>query len=411
MLGVGGGSRGRPRPLGAAALAVLVLVLAFGCTPAPKGGAVKPVRIGTPLPITGGEAAFGQMLERGYRLAVDEINASGGVDGVPLELVVADHEGKPPLAMSAAERLITVEQVLALVGGHSSAVSYPIAQVAQQHKVPYVVDVPGADKITQQGWEWVFRINPTSTYYNVGLQDFLEAVVKPRRAAILFENTLFGTQTADAMKAWFASRGVEVVVFEPYEAGSLDFKPMLARLVAEPPDVVFMVSYLTDAVLIMRQCRELGVNPRLFAGAAAGFSLPQFPEQAGPAAELCYVSAPWLATARFPGATRFVERFKGKYGVEPTHHAAAGYSAIKVVADALDRAGRADREALRQALLATRMDTVFGPVRFENFEKYRNQNRLQTVVLQVRNGAYEVIWPPEAATAEPLFPDPLAGGD
>ena len=149
-------------------------------------------------------------------------------------------------------------------------------------------------------------------------------VPQPKSMVILFENTLFGTSLSKAVQAWAKEVGIEVTNFEPYEAGAIDFKPMLLKVKAKNPDVVFMVSYLMDAMLLMRQSKELDINPKIFAGGAAGFTMPEFIEGARAAAEYVFSATLWAPDVKYPGAREFYDKYFKKYGVHPEYHSTEG---------------------------------------------------------------------------------------
>lgn len=368
------------------------------------------IKVGLPLPLTGSKAAFGESKRNAYEMAAEEINAAGGVNGRPLVLVVKDTGGEPDTAASVAEELISVDKVTLLAGEYSSACSLAVAGVAQRSAIPYLVDSAATDDITQQKWQYVFRLNPPASLYAQGLCGFLAEVVKPRSMAIVYEHSEYGSSVARAMRFWCRDNGVRVAMDEGYEPGVLDFTPVISRLKDANPDLVYLVSYLMDASLIMRQARSQGFLPRLFAGGAGGFVLPEFIANAGEASENVVTAALWARTAEFPGASEFAETYKARYGGYPTYHAAEAYACIYVIDDALRRAASTDPERLRVALADTELVTVFGPVRFEKFGKYLNQNRGSTIVLQILGGRHEVVWPPECATNEYVFPDPAWPG-
>lgn len=379
---------------------------AFGCAGKPASSELKEYRLGIPLPLTGEQAKFGEMKKFAYELAQEEINAAGGINGKPLKFVFEDTGAKPETATTIVEKFITVEKYPIVAGAYTSQETYAIAGVAQKYKVPYLVDTGAADKITQQGWDYIFRLNPPSSMYASGLNSFLEEVVKPKSIAILYESTDFGTSTSQAMKDYAGKKGIEVVLYESYQSGALDFKPLLTKVKTKNPDVLYMVSYLMDASLLMKQSKELNLNPRLFAGGAAGFTLPEFITNAGDATEYVVSGTLWSEQVKYPGAREFYDKFKAKYNKAPTYHAAEAYSTTYVLADVIKRARSFTAEDLKKALAETNLMTVFGPVKFENFDNYTNQNRVPTLVLQIINGKYETIWPREAASASYVFPVP-----
>ena len=363
-------------------------------------------KVGIPLPLTGAEAKFGEMEKQAYELAVEEINAKGGVKGQKIILDIQDSGGKPEVATSIVEKFITGDKYPIVVGEYTSQCSYAVAAIAEKYKVPYLVVTGAADKITQQGWKYVYRLNPPSSLYNVGLWSFFEEVVKPKSIAILYENTDFGTSTSKAMKEYCDGHGIEVKLYEGYQSGAVDFKPILQKVKSLRTDVIYMVSYLMDASLLMRQSKELDINPRLFAGGAAGFTLPEFLQNAGEASEYVMSGTLWTPQVKYPGAKDFFEKFAKKFGKEPDYHGAEAYAAAYVLADVLKRAKLWTPEDLREALSATDMMTAFGPVKFIAWDKFANQNRMNTLVLQVIKKEFETVWPKEGASAAYVFPVP-----
>lgn len=403
-------------------LATLVALLALGPFAAALSGCVwrkaemppalkgEPINVGVPLPLTGSKAAFGERKRNAYEMAAEEINAAGGVDGRPLVLLFRDTAGEPDAAASVAEELLNVDKVTLLAGEYSSACALAVAGVAQRYGVPYLVDSAAADDLTEQGWKYVFRLCPPASLYAQGLTSFLDELVHPETMAIIYEHSDFGSSVAQAMRAWCRENDVYVVAYEDYEPGTLDFTPLIAQVKEANPDVVYMVSYLMDASLLIRQARVQGLNPKLFAGGAAGFVLPEFITNAGEAAESVMTATLWAPSVGYPGTAEFAEIYQARYGDYPTYHAAESYACVYVLADALRRAASTDPERIRVALADTDLLTAFGPIRFEKFEEYTNQSRASTFVLQVLKMKHEVVWPPEVATADYAYPDPAFQG-
>lgn len=368
--------------------------------------AAGPIQLSIPLPLTGAEAKFGDIQKRSYEIAAQEINAKGGVKGRKLVLSFEDSEGKPDIARSIVEKLIDVNKQPLIVGEYTSQCAKAVAAVAEERKIPYLVVASAADDITRNH-PYVFRLNPTNAHYADGLVSFLQQVVKPRTMAILYESSDFGTSGAEDMAKQATKLGIRVVLKEKYAKGSVDFKPLLSKVKSERPDVIYMVSYVMDAALLMRQIKELRIDAKLFAGGAAGFAIPEFIENAKDAAEYVVTATLWSPKLNYPGSKQYAEKYKAKYGTYPSYHGAAAYSALYVVKDALQRSRSMKPEDIREALKATRMMTAFGPVRFEDREGYENQNFVPTLVLQVIRGEHETIWPLSVATAKYIYPIPM----
>jgi branched-chain amino acid transport system substrate-binding protein len=209
-----------------------------------------------PLPLTGKTAKFGEMMKHSYEMAAEEINAKGGILKKKLVLGFEDSGAKPETARAIVEKLIDVKKQPIIVGEYTSACAKAVAAVAEERKTPYLIVASADDNITQQHYKYVFRQNSVNDHYADGLVSFLEDVVKPRTMAILYESSAFGTSGADAMERDAKKLGAKVLLKEKYEAGSVDFKPILSKVKAAQPDVIFMVSYVMDASLLMKQIRN-----------------------------------------------------------------------------------------------------------------------------------------------------------
>ena len=363
----------------------------------------EPVRIGIVTSLTGSHARFGEAQLRGYELALDAINEAGGILGRPVELVIMDDTSDPETTQLMVERLITEEGVSVIIGAYSSSATLPAVGVANDYEVPMVVPTAATNAITEQGYEWVFRINAPSSVYASTMLDFLAEMGGVENLAVIYENTAFGSNTAEAVEEYADELGLNVVDMEAYEAGSPDYRPVLTRVKDSDPDAIFFVSYLADATLLMQQAEEIDLDVQAFAAGGAGFSLPDFPANAGENAEFTLSVTQWTPEVAWPGAAEFTEAFEEAYDVAPQYHSAETYAALFVVADAIERAGTADDpEAIRDALRETDMDTVFGPVKFDE----NGQNAHPMLVTQVINGEFVTVWPPDAASMEPIYPVP-----
>ena len=366
----------------------------------------SPIKVGVVLPLTGEQAKFGEIEKNSLLMGLDEINKAGGVNGRMIELLIEDDTGKPDVGRSAVEKLISQDKVVALTGGYSSSVTYAVCAVAQQRKIPFLVCTGSADKITEQGWDYVFRIAPPVSEYPKALNSFLAEIVKPQSVAILHENSLFGQSGAKEFAEQCEKSGIKVLIKDGYESGAEDFKPLLIKVKAAKPDLVYMISYVMDAALLMRQSKELNFNPKLFVGGGAGFTLPEFANNAGDAAELVFSADLWSAQLPYPGAKEYSENFQKRFGSATEYHGAEAYASIYVIADALKRAKETTPAAVRDSLASTDMMTAFGPVKFVSYGKKKQQNALPTYLVQWQKGILETVWPRNVATKPYIFPIP-----
>ncbi len=390
--------------------AVMVLALALAASlmfmSGPPAQAAGTIKVGVVLPLTGKQAKFGEIEKKSFLLALDEINSKGGINGKKIDLLIEDDTSKPDVGRSAIEKLISQDKVIVVGGGYSSSVTFGMCAVAQQHKVPFVVNTGAADKITEQGWNYIFRLNPPVSEYPKGLAGFLKDVAKPKTVAILYENSLFGQSGSKKFAKLAKKMGIKVVMQEGYESGAVDFKPLLIKTKAAKPDMVYMISYVMDASLLMRQSKELDFNPKLFVGGAAGFTLPEFLKNAGAAAQYVFSATLWVPEVPYPGAKAYYENFKKKYGGATEYHGAEAYADLYVIADALKRAKSLTPEGVHAALVKTNVMTAFGPVKFISYGKKTQQNSLPTYLVQWINGKLETVWPKNVATNKYVYPVP-----
>ena len=383
---------------------VLVAISVFAFMLPTQASAADTIKVGIVLPLTGAQAKFGEIEKQSFDMALEEINGGGGIKGKKLEFIMEDDTGRPEVGRSVVEKLITKDKVVMLGGGYSSSVTFGVAGVAQQNRVPFLVNTGSADKITEQGWDYIFRLNPPVSEYASGVETFLAEVVKPKDAVILHENSLFGTKGAKAFQKSCEKLGIKVLMTEGYEHGGIDFKPVLVKVKQLNPDLVYMISYIMDASLLMRQARELKLTPRLFVGGAAGFTLPEFDQNAGKAANFVVSATLWHQVLPLPGAMDYFNRFKAKYNKDTEYHGAEAYAAAYVIRDVLKRAKSFSAEDIKQALSETKLMTVFGPVKFTSYDKKTNQNRLITYVVQWQHGKLQLIWPKNLANAKYVYP-------
>jgi branched-chain amino acid transport system substrate-binding protein len=404
--------------------ALLILLVAVFAAALSSPSGADTLKIGAPQPMTGPDAPFGAKFKKAYDLAVEEINAAGGVNGTKIEVVIEDHQAKNPLAATVAEKLITQVKVLALTGGRASGQAVEIASVAQRLKTPYLVDHPSADIITAKGFEWVFRNNPTGSIYPQAFNKFISEVpgAMPKSAAVVYDNTVFGKTIANSAMVFLKSKNVPIVNDEAYSVNSLDFKPIMTKVKANNPDFLLLVAVsTTDAILLTRHAKEIGVAPRAFVGFGGGFGVADFTTELGPLSENVFSSAAWSGNPNEPATQAFYKKFYDRYQIYPKEHEVEGYAIIYILADALRRAKLtgnidADRETVRQALLQTDMTTVFGKVKFGNYagplgDPYTNQNIYSpdhSVLAQWRGGKLLNVWPKSNAEIEVVFPDPTA---
>jgi len=372
----------------------------------PAAAQQMPVTIGIPLPLSGNFNEFGILMKNSFEMALESINEAGGINGRSLNIVYADDEGKVASVKSAFDKLVAAKPAM-LVGGYASDPTYELARMAQEADIPFLICTASADKITQRGWKNIYRLNPPVSEYTKGLEDFWIKNYRPKSMVIINENSMFGTSGAIRMIEFCRDKAIEIRAQINYDQALATatgyFRSLLAPLTEEPPDVIYMIAYLTDAVALVKQLREFNIKS-LLCGGAGGFTLEELIIKAGGAANYLLTAALWSKQVRYPGAGEYYTHYTERYSKSPDYHGAEAYSALLVAAEALKRSKSFSPHDIRDELNQIYMMTPFGPVKFYSYEDFERQNSINTLVLQIINGKFETIWPLDAASARFVLP-------
>src|SRR5215472_3271592 len=351
------------------------------------------VKIGVILPLTGSQAAFGEALKNGYTIAVDEINARGGVLGKKVELDIYDDQSKPDQAVQGVSKLVDQDHMPIILGSFSSESTKAIVPAVTQRQIPLIIPAANADNLMESNSPWIFRICAGAADYARATIAFLKDNGAPKTMAIVYENTNFGQGAMKAMSAAAQGAGIKVVALESYEAKSPDYRAVLQRVKRAAPDVVYFCSYLLDATTLMRQSQEIDLNPRYYTSAGTGFATVEFPtaKGAGKNAEYTFSVSQWLPTARWTGSREFDAEYFKRYNIHPTHHGMFAYATLQVAVRAINDAKSLDSAKVRDALKNLNLSmTPFGPVKFDG----NGQNQHPVMITQVLGGQYRVVYPP-----------------
>lgn len=378
----------------------------------------KEILIGSIQPVTGVIADLGISDRRANQLAVDEINAGGGIKsmgGAKLKLLLGDCEAKEELGRSEAERLIK-EGAVCLTGPFLSGVAIAIGTLCEARGIPFVIDVAAADAVTQRGFKYTFRcfLNQGTLIRNIG--DFLCQIVKDkkvniRRIAVTNAGDLFGRVQGQAfvdhVKGKKLCFDAEIVEHIEYPLGVQDLSAEVAKIKAAKPDVLCPVARSGDAKLLVRELYKQRVELMGIIGPGSpGWYEPEFIRDMGPLADYVIDNAPW-PNPKSPKFKEINERFARLYpGKYLDGNSGYGYLAVMVIADALERAKSTKPEALQEALKTTNMKQdmmVGGPVQFTPNGDNTGAN---TALLQVQKGDVKVVLPKDTAQAEVIFPTP-----
>lgn len=370
-----------------------------------------PILIGSIHPLTGGLAADGTAMDNAIQMAVEEINANGGVLGRPLEVLSADSTGSADVGQTEAERLID-EGVVALIGTYQSAVTANVAAVAEREQVPLIIDVAVADAILDQGYTYTFRVQPNATSMGENGAQFLVDMVGEQGGEVtsvvyLYEGTSgFGESVKNAFVAKAAELGIEVleeISYDPFNVSDLTTE--MTRVNSLQPDVLVVTGYYNDGLLAARNAEEVALDVDAVYGVAQGtYDVPQFVTDAGDLAQ-CFFDSNYHWDASNELALDVRDRYEEQFGEGMRAAAVLSYQDIYLLAAAIEEAGSADPAAIRDALsgisYADHILPQTGPIEFD--ETGENVNA-QPVVMQVQDGTIYQVWPPDVAETEPVYP-------
>src|SRR5690606_24763809 len=363
-------------------LATTVAALLF--TACGKKADSNEILIGEFGALTGPIATFGQNTHKGVMMAVDEINAAGGVLGKQIRLLVEDDQGKPEEALTAVTKLISKDRVVALIGEFASSNSLAAAPFAQQSRIPMLSHGSTNPKVTQVG-DYIFRACFIDPFQGQVMAKFASGTLNLKRVAILRDiKSDYSVGLADYFTRSFTAAGGTIVADESYSAGDKDFSAQLTSLRQKNPEAVFIPGYYTEIGLIARQARRLGIQAVLLGG--DGWDSEKLWEIGGEALNGSFFSNHYSVDNPAPEIQDFVERFKARYdGSAPDAQAALAYDATHMLAAAITRAGSEDPKAIRDALAETKdFPGVTGTITL-------NENRdavKSAVVLEVRDGSF-----------------------
>lgn len=350
------------------------------------GPAAEPIKIGHYGSLTGKDASFGIVSRKGIMLAIEELNAAGGLLGRPVEYLVEDIQSKAGESATAVKKLLSRDKVIAILGGNPSSNSLEAAPLCQNARIPMMAISSTNPKVTAIG-DYIFRICFIDPFQGAVLGRFARESLHARRLALLTPVTPYGIGLSNELRMKFTSLGGEIVAEQKYAEGDKDFKAQLTTIRTFQPDVIAVPGYYTEAALICRQARELGLASIIIGG--DGWEAPQLTGLGGRAVEDAYYSTGFSADNSAPHVREFVRKFRIRWDNEnPDSTAALGYDAMMLYADAIRRAGTTDSPALRDAIAATKdFPGVTGRI---TIDRERNATK-SAVIMRVKNGRTEFV--------------------
>jgi branched-chain amino acid transport system substrate-binding protein len=386
-------------------LLALLLLAILGVWP-PLAGA-QSVKVGAVVPLTGRYGGGGAQVRAGYEIAVEHLNAAGGITvgdrKMPLELVLLDDESDATKTVSRLETL-AAQGVVAYLGGFGSDLHAAAASVAEKNRIPYLGVAFALNKVHQQGFHYLFSPfwkSPDIGRQMPGLLSLIPAAERVKGVAIFQEKTDWGAEMAAAWVEAGKAAGYQVALHGEYAPGAKDFSDLILKAKAVGAEAVFGLPTPPDGMTMIKQMKELGYTPKLTLFIRAP-DPPIWSKNLGKDGDYVVLAPGWHNAVKAPGVKELNEAHAKRFGRPADPLAGPAYACVQILADALTRARSLDREKVRDAIAATGMTAVIGPVKF----RPDGTGIVQSVFLQWINGTQELVWPKESATAPLAYPAP-----
>lgn len=387
----------------------LLLVLSAGTLAVAQDDAPDSISIGAVIPLTGRYAGGGAQVQRGYELGVQMINDAGGVHveeldaDLPLELTILDDESDPTKTVSNLEDLNS-QGVVAYLGGFGSDLHAAAAAIAEKNELSYLGVAFALWDIHQQGYTYLFSPFPKSPDLATATFEMLNAIpeeTRPTRIGILQEQTDWGIEFGTLWNDMAEENGYEVVAYEEYAPGTTDFTDAILSLQENEAQVLLALPNPPDGITLTTQMAELGYTPELSLIIRAP-DAPTWMEALGPAGDFTLFSPGWHNAMDYPGVDELNEAHIELMERPADPIVGPSYALVQILANAIEEAGTLDREAIRDAIAATDLDTVIGHVTFRE----DGTGTVTPAMLQYQEGKVQLVWPSEFATADLVYPAP-----
>jgi branched-chain amino acid transport system substrate-binding protein len=366
--------------------ALALVLISTSCKNADDANTIK---VGEFASLTGKEAAFGNASHKGTLLAIDELNAKGGVLGKKIALIYEDNQTKSGESITIVRKLISRDKVIAVLGEVASGRSLEAAPICQQNQIPMISPSSTNPKVTEVG-DYIFRVCFTDPFQGKLIANFARNTLKASKVAILTDvSSAYSMGLATYFKEPFTANGGTIVADQKFSGGDKDFKAQLTAIKAASPDAIFVPGYYTEAALITQQARQLGMNPPFPLFGGDGWEAQELIQIGGKAMEGTYYSTHYSSEDQSPMVQEFVKKYQAKFnGETPDAMAALGYDSVMVLADAIKRAGTTDGPKLRDAIAATK-DFV-GVTGKTTLDASRNATKA-AVIITVKDGKFKYL--------------------
>lgn len=386
-------------------LATLVAIVPGGTALA------QDIVLGASIQLTGPVANTGRYYQDAYEIAVDKINAAGGVkiggQSHKLALKIYDNQSDVSLSVRQYTQLATQDKVNLLLGPFASNFVLADSAISEKYRIPMVQGGGASDQIFSRQFKYIFgTLAPASNYFGSTVEMMKALKPQPQSVALLYADDAFDVSVADGTRPKLKQAGFKIVIDERYRTNATDFNSLLSQVKSQNADVVLVAGHETEILNFIRQAKSLAVAPKMYSF-TVGVPSEDFRRALDKDASYAFGMTAWLPTPTlkdrwFGDAQQFATEYKARFGYDPDYHAASGVADVEALVHAMEKADSLKPEAVRDALAAIKFDSLYGPIAFgEN-----GQIDLPQVVIQVQGDQLAEIYGAKGFVEQPKYPMP-----
>lgn len=369
------------------------------------------VVLGASVQLTGPVANTGRYYRDAYQIAVDKINAAGGIKigdkSHKLALKIYDNQSDVNLSVRQYTQLVSQDKVHLLLGPFASNFALADSAVSEKYKVPMVQGGGASDQIFARKFKYIFgTLAPASNYFGSTIEMMKQLKPAPKTVALLFADDSFDVSVAEGTRPKLKGAGLNIVMDERYSTNATDFNSLLSQIKSKNVDAVLVAGHETEILNFVRQAKSLSVSPKMYSF-TVGVPSEDFRRALGADANYAFGMTAWLPSASlkdrwFGDAAQFAKEYKAKYGYDPDYHAASGVADVEALAQAMEDAGSTDPQKVRDALAKIKFDSLYGPIAFGK----NGQIDLPQVVIQVQGDELAEVYGAKGFVKQPKYPMP-----
>lgn len=391
---------------------LLPALLAAALAAAPAAPALaQDILLGASVQLTGPVANTGRYYRDAYQIAIDKINAAGGVkiggQAHKLALKLYDNQSDVNLSVRQYTQLVTDDKANLLLGGFASNFQLADSVVSEKYKIPMVQGGGASNEIFSRGFKYIFgTLAPASNYFGSTIEMMKALKDGPKSVALLYADDSFDVATAEGTRPLLKAAGLQIAMDERYSSNTSDFSTLLSQIKAKNVDAVLVAGHETEILNFVRNAKSLAVAPKMYAF-TVGVPSEDFRKALGKDADYAFGMTAWLPEAAlkdrwFGDATQFAREYKERFGYDPDYHAASGAAAVEALVMAMEKAGSMEPQKVRDALASIHFESLYGTVAFGA----NGQINLPQLVIQIQDGKVAEVYNAKGFVQQPKYPMP-----